>query len=64
MNLLGTKLACETCGGQVVVITGGDGDVHCHGAPMQVIAGAGDQASQTARRERPQGQSDDDVEYF
>lgn len=64
MNLLGTKLECETCGGQVVVTTGGDGEIHCHGAPMRVIAGAGDASSQAARAQRSTAEEPDDVEYF
>jgi desulfoferrodoxin len=49
MNLLGTKLACETCGAQVVVIKGGEGEVTCHGKPMKVVAGSMDEASRERR---------------
>ena len=40
MNVTGTKLACRECRAQAVVIKAGDGEVRCHGAPMEIIAGA------------------------
>lgn len=42
MNLIGSKLACQTCNAQAVVTRGGAGELHCHGQPMTVQAGAGD----------------------
>jgi hypothetical protein len=58
MNVLGTKLMCETCGAQAVVIKAGDGQVSCHGKPMKVVAGAMDEASRE-RRQRG-GEADPD----
>ena len=39
MNLTGTKLACDTCGSQAVVVAAGEGEVRCHDRPMKVVAG-------------------------
>lgn len=64
MNLLGTKLSCEECGAQIVVIKGGEGEVVCHGRPMQVAAGAMDAESQKRRSQRTGETSGQDVEYF
>ncbi len=64
MNLLGTRLTCETCGAQAVVIHDGDGTLECHGVAMVVVAGSGDVASQEARRASSKGSGGDDVEYF
>ena len=58
MNLLGTKLVCETCGAQAVVIKGGDGTVTCHGKPMIVIAGQMDEASRELRQRDTSAESD------
>ncbi len=62
MNLLATKLMCETCGAQVVVIKGGEGGVACHGVPMKVIAGAIDAASQERRQTGPKGEPTSDFD--
>jgi len=40
MNLTGTKLACDVCGSQAVVVAAGKGEVRCHDQPMKVVAGA------------------------
>lgn len=64
MNLLGTKLSCEECGAQVVVIKGGEGQLACHGRPMRVIAGAMDSESQQRRADRTGEASGQDVEYY
>lgn len=36
-NLLGKRLTCPKCGGQVLVTKGGDGQVQCCGEPMQSV---------------------------
>jgi hypothetical protein len=63
VNVLGTKLFCEICGAQVVVIHEGEGTVECHGAEMRTIAG-GDSPNQESPRVRTAESGDDDVEYF
>ena len=34
MNSAGSRLKCETCGGEVVVTKAGDGEMQCCGKPM------------------------------
>ena len=55
MNLTGTKLACDVCGSQAVVVTEGEGEVHCHDQPMKVVAGAPGGAGRPSGRAAPEG---------
>jgi Desulfoferrodoxin, N-terminal domain len=41
MNKLGTRLRCETCGGELMVTKGGEGSAECCGQPMQLPAPSG-----------------------
>lgn len=38
VNSLGKRYTCSECGGQVLVTKPGDGDLECHGKPMEIMA--------------------------
>lgn len=60
MNEMGTKMACGVCGAQVVVTRGGEGQLACHGADMDVLAGS---AQGGVRPTGDQGLAADDPFY-
>lgn len=37
VNQLGKRYRCETCGVEILCLTGGAGQFACHDAPMKII---------------------------
>lgn len=64
MNETGTKRACDVCGQQLVVTTGGSGDLVCHGESMKVVAGAGASETRRSRSGDPAMVDQDDDDPF